>query len=131
MIYIFTEGEETFTVKAPDSIDHKTAIRLILCNEKDKWIFAEMVPDNNYPAGTEHNNIEELLYPSLFVNFDPDTGDIVPDMDYVPHVTKQFMEDMLYLWSKSDRADWIPLMDKIDAKLDYLIDSAIIQDIIE
>jgi len=133
MIYVLEDNEyndnETFTVKAPDNIDHQMATKVILKNQ-DKWSLKEITHDDSYISATHHHELVEILPPDLFINRD-ENDKLVPDMTYLPVVDKSFMTDMLYYWSSCGRKADAELVDEIEDNLDFLLNSCVVINILE
>lgn len=131
MIYILEDSGEQFTVKAPNDINHEMATKVILANQ-DTWALREVVKDENFQTSEdyEHNELTEILPPTLFIDRNEDTGRLIPDMDYMSMVDKEFMDDMLYHWSCTGRTDYMRLLDEIEDNVDELIDSCFVIDIL-
>lgn len=118
MLYKFqNEAGKFFFVKSPDKFNHDIAVKVCLAGCEDKFSFIENVVD--LPEGFEASEIEYYLSPHNFVNEKDDK--LIPDISHMRHVDREFMEDMLYLWSKINRQEHTFLVDKIDDNLDFLI----------
>lgn len=139
MIYVFEDTGDEFTVQAPDDLDHEIATKVISANEDGRFELKGMVKDDDYtfpPSPDDepdliHQPLTDIITPNLFIDCHEDTGRLVPDMDYMNLVDKDFMEDMLYHWTKSDRKEWSRMLDEMEENLDELLDSCLVIDIIQ
>ncbi len=128
MIYVLEDNGDPFTVKAPDKLNHDMATKVIVANQD--WSLKEVVSDDQYPEDHPHHQITDIVPPNLFIDRNEDTGKLMPDMDYMSIVDKEFMDDMLYYWSCTDRKDYMRLLDEIEDNVEELIDSCFVIDIL-
>lgn len=127
MIYVLENATEEFAVKAPDDINHDMAIEVLIANEN--WKLKEIAEDDKY-LDCQYQDITDIMPPNLFINTNDETGRLVPDMDYMSLVDKEFMEDMLYHWSKTGRKDYMRILDDMEENIDELIDSCFVIDVL-
>jgi len=115
------DEEKSIFIKAPDKFEHDIAIKICIVGHESEYISTQQMQDSELPTDSPFTNIEDFLHPSIFINEKDDM--IVPDIYHMQYVNREFMEDMLYLWSKTKRHEFIRLVDKIDDNLDFLMEN--------
>lgn len=132
MIYTIKAKEQEnngWTVQIPDNLDQDIVDKIILHGkEVDSWEIVNKIPDSDFSGEVDQKAVD-LINPYLFVDNDEE-GNIIPDTEYFRMVDKKFIDDMLLLWSKTKRADYIRVLDEV-GDWEYLYNLAVCQDIVE